>query len=1340
MTYQPRQPNSLRSLAPSHRAIGVALVLFALLLGGAHAQVPPNPFDYTRTSSFEYDATTGLLTSETVEPDNLASCVKTTYALDTYGNRRVTTVANCAGTVPTRAQFTTRSATAEHAPGTAQTVTINGASVAVPQGAFPITVTNALSQSENKTFDPRFGAVMSLTGPNALITSWQYDDFGRKTAEIRADNTRTVWFYCFISGRVSDSNSNTSGCPLPGASEIPADAVHFVHSEPRNTGNAKMGAFTRVYSDRLGRTLRSVTEAFNGASQPAAPGTLIVQDIAYNAFGARVLETQPYFLATNSSTTGGNGDMGIARTDYDALGRPTDIYVADPVGTQSGVTFGIYGSRTAARTSVTYNGLTTTTTNDKGQTQVHEKNPRGKLTRATDAQGAQLVHQYDAFDNLVQTKDALGNQTALQYDLRGRKTQLTDPDTGIWQYDYNALGELVWQQSPNQRALAQQTTMAYDVLGRLISRSEPEYNTTWTYDKYANNSTCTKGIGKLCEVTSTNGVNRKLKYDSLGRPINARTTITSGPSFAAAVTYSSTTGRLATQTYPTGLKVDYTYTSKGFLEKLRLVTAATVNPLPATAGGTAGASTSLPANTVLWQAKVLNAWGRLEQQSYSNGVLAQAAYQAATGRTTALTAGTGGSNNVLNHSFGWDNLGNLASRADNIGDGSGAVTESFIYDSINRLTQYDVSSPAIAGLTRRVTMQYNALGSLLYKSDVVGAYTYNASGSSSVRPHALASLNSAAVTSYGFDANGNLTSASGGKYTSLSYTSFNLPDAQNGILGAGGSTRTTWQYDENHARIKEVRTITGGTMAGTRTTWALHPDNAGGLSFEHEVNAPTTPSAANPAATSNRHYLSAGSMTVGVLVSTGALPALSSTATAPPSISSITLVKVEYWHKDHLGSLAATTDHAGAVTARMAYDPFGKRRTAGGVYDLNGTLVIDYSAAVNHGADRGFTGHEHLDELGLIHMNGRIYDPLLGLFVQADPLIQAPGDLQSFNRYSYVMNNPLAATDPSGYFSWRKFFKGPINVLRRPSLNSLHKWIHSDIHFQIGDDLGRRYPIVGQVGTIVVTAVVAFYCSPCLPAIAGSMAASTAYAQGAETSEYWRAGVIAAGTAYAGQQLATYYNSTPALSDYWGDVLTPAMEEQISQRWLEAQIVNAAGRAAIGCASASAAGGDCKRAALFGASTALMTTAFRYVQGITDDLKLRSCFANPRSVCEFDERGVLRADGSRVAEWGTDARSLLKGMEREGSGRHYYDPGQSWGWCSLCRYFATDTSKVHDWFNSWAYSSTGQYIGMGLWGNTAFDAFYSLPGMLPAAGITAGHYLGSQGLFPSFYPGRRGRR
>ena len=66
---------------------------------------------------------------------------------------------------------------------------------------------------------------------------------------------------------------------------------------------------------------------------------------------------------------------------------------------------------------------------------------------------------------------------------------------------------------------------------------------------------------------------------------------------------------------------------------------------------------------------------------------------------------------------------------------------------------------------------------------------------------------------------------------------------------------------------------------------------------------------------------------------------------------------------------------------------------------------------------RGFTGHEHVDDLRLIHMNGRMYDPQLGRFLSVDPVIQFPTDSQSLNPYSYLGNNPLSGRDPSGYCS-----------------------------------------------------------------------------------------------------------------------------------------------------------------------------------------------------------------------------------------------------------------------------------------------------------------------------------
>jgi len=76
---------------------------------------------------------------------------------------------------------------------------------------------------------------------------------------------------------------------------------------------------------------------------------------------------------------------------------------------------------------------------------------------------------------------------------------------------------------------------------------------------------------------------------------------------------------------------------------------------------------------------------------------------------------------------------------------------------------------------------------------------------------------------------------------------------------------------------------------------------------------------------------------------------------------------------------------------------------------------IDLAESTDLVTRRGFTDHEHLDDAELIHMNGRVYDYNLGRFLSVDPFIQEPGNSQSMNPYSYIMNNPLSGTDPSGY-------------------------------------------------------------------------------------------------------------------------------------------------------------------------------------------------------------------------------------------------------------------------------------------------------------------------------------
>jgi len=113
---------------------------------------------------------------------------------------------------------------------------------------------------------------------------------------------------------------------------------------------------------------------------------------------------------------------------------------------------------------------------------------------------------------------------------------------------------------------------------------------------------------------------------------------------------------------------------------------------------------------------------------------------------------------------------------------------------------------------------------------------------------------------------------------------------------------------------------------------------------------------------------------------------------------------------DFQGNLIALAKADGSVAEKYAYDPWGNRRNP---YDWQ--QVDTCTAFIIH---RGYTLHEHLDDFNLINMNGRMYDPRLGMFLSPDPYIQAPGDWLNYNRYTYGFNNPLMYVDPDGEIAW----------------------------------------------------------------------------------------------------------------------------------------------------------------------------------------------------------------------------------------------------------------------------------------------------------------------------------
>ncbi|WP_227411578.1 RHS repeat domain-containing protein [Cruoricaptor ignavus] len=125
----------------------------------------------------------------------------------------------------------------------------------------------------------------------------------------------------------------------------------------------------------------------------------------------------------------------------------------------------------------------------------------------------------------------------------------------------------------------------------------------------------------------------------------------------------------------------------------------------------------------------------------------------------------------------------------------------------------------------------------------------------------------------------------------------------------------------------------------------------------------------------------------------------------------------KFLHKDYLGSILAISDESGNKIEQRHYDAWGNLthlQVNGGAIVTDENQIRDFLSSGGLLVDRGYTSHEHFAEVGLIHMNGRLYDPLLRRFLNADENIQDMFNTQNYNKYGYVLNNPLMYNDPSG--------------------------------------------------------------------------------------------------------------------------------------------------------------------------------------------------------------------------------------------------------------------------------------------------------------------------------------
>jgi RHS repeat-associated protein len=999
-----------------------------------------------RRSSFEYDATTLLLNAEVQgvynygnpgEPPLSAKArmhQRTDYLLDTNGNRTLSVTCDVSS-YPNRAACTNLSA--------------------FQQQQWPATPTrfqrytrmeyDTLGRFMQGSRSPYYSATNAVgveaynerSGVNAAGSALHRNVYGDPLGALTAHNVFAEKAYgpmgreYFAKAATGAFSRNTyawctdaSSTTLPDASggipsatprvNCPVGAIYRVES---NTSEGELNTQfiaprSFAYFDKLGRNILSASKLYQ--SSETDPSNVSRWASAYtrlDVLGRVKAKSEPYLstdpLTLQSTSRAGSPQSGITpaetRTNYDVLGRSASVEL--PSESYNGMTL----------SSAEFDRMQTKSFNPRSNPMTMDKNGLAESSAATDANNFQVSYRYEPqgnMDQVTRTPNDGSNAfqpitTSLSYDVLGRKSSMVDPDKGTLTYSYNPLGELLTQVD----AKGQTQSLFYDALGRLIERREDrklpngsfqaEPTARWVYDDALLVGTSQKAVGLL--ISESNGLSgtgqfaRGYSYDSYGRSVALATNL-EGTLYYQRTTYDQY-GRVfqsfdasTNASSPNGqLQI---YSSDGY---------------PIGVREAANGSTGILYSEVL----ALTARQQVRRERYhsSSNLVSDRTFEDNTGRLAAIQTGINGSLQKWN--FRWDKNGSLSERSDTT---NGADwKEDFVYDTLDRLTTVKqvrtngIATPSSVSLA----LQYDQLGNITSKTGFanasLGSYqykTFEAGCASPAGPHAASLVNG---KSYCYDVNGNNTEVrkNGSVIRTIVYTGFDLAESivRDELTAEGRiQAQVSFQYGTDRAMFK--RTDGAASSGGDQI-----------FKTGFEDNEPPTP-------------VGGGGSKVTYYVGNVEFIREGITSSTKRYIGNYLVITnvgnnaavFDYLLRDSLGSIDTIASETGVLKSRQSFNAHGQRRQAAqsGITASWSTLSLLQASLFNTSTTtQGYTGHEQLDQVGLVHMGARLYDPELGRFLQADSEIENDAT-QGLNRYSYVLNNPLSATDPTGNFSLRQ--------------------------------------------------------------------------------------------------------------------------------------------------------------------------------------------------------------------------------------------------------------------------------------------------------------------------------
>ncbi|WP_196158980.1 FG-GAP-like repeat-containing protein [Reinekea sp. G2M2-21] len=720
------------------------------------------------------------------------------------------------------------------------------------------------------------------------------------------------------------------------------------------------GTETYQYYDKRGLNTKTITSHFKSDSDESTTD-YVVTTTEYDKHQRVVSTTAPRVISFLDDKSEGEA----RKQYYDVFDQ--SVRVEDGAGGITKTIWDYQGNGVNQRTvkvlvDGTSNYRDTVETYNALNQLVKVKAPNGSYTQFLYDLNGNVVRQwYSKANYSVTTPEANTgidkNQSHVivkTYDKRSRLLSEIDPDKGETVYEYTPFGEVKTVKTPRAIAGAiSAQTFAYDLLGRQTRTTNNDGSACYFYDESSNGPS----VGQLTETRYYKG-----------------SSVTCNPSakvegyYAQQVYKYDSKGRLLDHDqFISGagsFDATYTYTATG-QPLTKAWTGGNGGSLTVTYGydsHTGILKTVKDGSKTHWTLTDVDALGNATGVTLGSGNKVIKNYNANTGRMAdvAVTSNTGTYASYLNYTY--NKAGFVTNMTESAFLYNSTYSETYHYDDIahRQLTSVDVTTGGSTNAGAFV-YQYDALGNIR-SSKQMGAYAYT----DATAPHRVTTVNGKTYV-YGNN-DGNVTNDG---RRSLIYGHNHLPTRIS--QGSGSSLRQSeYVYGADNGLLYRKDSV-GTTVS--QENWYF-----GDMQLTKKAGL------------TEKVYTIAEGVTLVIDAGSGAQK------------------EAQYSVTNNIGSTHIVLDENGFTKQRIMYDPFGKPNK---FYTSSAsTSIQDWSGFASK---EGFTGHEHMYELDLIHMKGRVYDPTIGRFLQADLVVQAPGQILSYNRYAYVWNNPGAYTDPSGY-------------------------------------------------------------------------------------------------------------------------------------------------------------------------------------------------------------------------------------------------------------------------------------------------------------------------------------